>query len=175
MNSTPKPVSAARLSAPALSLLVGLLLAYGFSDLNVGYPFLNRVLAGVTLLACCGLTSWKLCQGYVGVPMTYWGSGCALLLSILPVYVAIKSDDVICHLSTAKIVILSLGFAGSCLLVFGFIQSLEARSPLEQTTSLDGVARGGRSPEEITHVCLLLVLLIALFVLEQKFVAECWW
>jgi hypothetical protein len=175
MNSTPRPVSNTRVSIfAALSLLAGLLVAYGFANLNVGYPSLNHLFVGIALLSCCGFTGLSLYTNYPRVPLTYWGSGFALLLSILPVYVALKSGDFVCHISTAKFVILSLAFAGACLVLLGFGHSLETRPSVTKPELPDGVSNGGWSADEIKHLCLVLMLLIALVVLWQKFLVECW-
>jgi hypothetical protein len=168
------PYSSPRLGVFAgLSLLLGLLFAYGLDDLGVGYPALNSSFAGISLFLSCALTSWILYKNYSHLPITYWGAGLALLLSILPLYFALKSGDFVCHITTAKLVTLSLAFVGACLALYGFVRSAETRQPVSNIASLDSATDW--TPTEIKNLCLLTMLLLALAVLWRKFLVGCWW
>jgi hypothetical protein len=154
------------------SLLLGLFFIYAFPDLQVGYPALNNLAGAVCLLLSSYLTFRILTRNYSYFSVTYWGLGLVLVLSVLPLYFAIKSADYTCHVTTAKWVTLLMGFAGFCLLIYGLVHRVERG----RQVAVDGPPDSSAwTPSEIKNLVLLLMLLLALYALWQRFIVNCWW
>lgn len=161
-------------SLAGFSLLLGLFVVYGLADFNIGYPALRTLIGSASLLFSCLVTLLLLSGKYYFLPMTFWGSGLAVLLSVSPLYLALKSQTFVCHLTTAKWVILMMGFLGACLLLFGIVKRLETIKP-DQASAGQAKSTEGWSIAELKCLALLVMFFLALFLLWQALVANCWW
>ncbi len=153
-----------------LLFLLGISAIYGVEYFGLGFLGLFRVLGGMALVSVLLLNGIALYRDFKPFPITHWGTGLALLLVALRLYVMIEATPrSVQHLSSAKWLVLILSSFGVVCLLYGVFLQFELGAHEVQKSHQKWVNT------ESLNGLMVATNFLALFILANRFILGPWW
>lgn len=142
----------------------GFLCAYGFAYFDIGFKAAYKIFGGIFLVISFLLSVLYLHQYFRRRSMTYWGSGLALILAVLPLLLTLSaSSSGVCHESAAKWTVLAFAFAAGPLLLYGLFHLVEHRTEGQKVSGESATADA-----DVNHLILSLLLLLVFHLIGDE-------